>query len=74
MEAIGAGSGLDLWIHWLLLCDQGKVLAFSELALPYLLMGIIIGPPLDVKGGFNDSINFKWLAQDKPVNTSALVN
>lgn len=67
---IGAGPGLDLWVYRLGLCDQGKVL--SELALPHLSLGIIIGPPLEVKGGFNDIVKFKWLAQGKSVNTSAV--
>lgn len=59
LEAIGAGLGLDLWVHGPLLCDWGKVLALSELALPHLSMGVIIRPPLEVKGGFNDIIKFK---------------
>lgn len=46
----------------------------SELALPHLSLGIIIGPPLEVKGGFSDIVKFKWLAQGKSVNTSALAN
>lgn len=58
-----AGPGLDLWVC-LLLCDRGKVLVLSELALTHLSMGIIVGPPLGVKGSFSDR-KVMWLAQGK---------
>lgn len=53
---------LEPWLHRLPLCDRGKVLAFSEPVLPHLAVGVIIGPPLEKKGGFHD-VTVKWLAQ-----------
>lgn len=59
------GPGLGLRVCWLPRCDLGNVLALSERLLPHLTMGIIIGAPpptLEVKGGFGDMMNVKWLA------------
>ena len=39
------------------------MLALSKCMLPHLTMGIILGPPLEMKGGFRDIMNVKWLAQ-----------
>lgn len=54
-----AGLGLEPWVVWLLLCDQGVVLAFSEPVRLHLTMGRTVGPPLEVKGGFSDIVNVK---------------
>lgn len=45
------------------LVHQGKMLALSEPMLPHPTMGMILGPPLEVKGSFGDIMNVKWLAQ-----------
>lgn len=60
LEAGPAGPGLDLWLCQWLLCNWGEVLALSERVLPHLSMGVVVGPPLEVKGGFNDIMRVMW--------------